>query len=188
MSAGRITGLVLAGGQGSRLGGLDKGLVVWRGRPLIAHVIERFSPQVDGLLISANRNRERYAEFGQPVLADRIEGYAGPLAGLQAGLAACPTPLLAMVPCDAPRLPLDLVARLDEALSAESAAAAVAASEGKFQPTFLLCRRKLAPNLDTWLAAGGRKMADWLRAVGAVAVPFADTGAFVNFNRPEDLA
>ena len=188
MNAGRITGLVLAGGQGSRLGGSDKGLVPWRGRPLIEHVIERLSPQVDGLLISANRNRERYAEFGHPVLADRIEGYAGPLAGLQAGLATCPTPLLAMVPCDAPLLPLDLVARLDAVLSAENAAAAVATTEGRFQPTFLLCRRELAPALDAWLAANGRKMADWLREVGAVAVPFADAGAFVNFNRPEDLA
>jgi molybdopterin-guanine dinucleotide biosynthesis protein A len=184
----RITGLVLAGGRGSRLGGVDKGLVEWRGRPLVAHAIERLAPQVDRVLISANRNREPYEAFGHPVIADSLADYAGPLAGLQAGLAACTTPLLATVPCDAPGLPFDLVARLLAALEADNASVAVAQTQGKFQPTFLLCRRELSAALDAWLAGDNRKVADWLRQMGAIAVPFADEAAFANFNTPEDLA
>lgn len=183
----QITGLVLAGGQGSRLGGLDKGLVEWRGRPLVANAIERLAPQVDHVLISANRNRERYEAFGHPVIADSLAGYAGPLAGLQAGLAACTTPLLVTVPCDAPLLPVDLVAQLLAALETEGANVAVAATGGKFQPTFLLCRRLLLPALDAWLAGGNRKVANWLREMKAAVVPFADEAAFANFNTPEDL-
>lgn len=182
-----ITGLVLAGGQGSRLGGQDKGLADWRGRPLVAHVLERLAPQVDRLLISANRNREIYARLGHPVVADTCPGYAGPLAGLQAGLAACATPLLAMVPCDAPRLPDDLVARLNDALATSTQTAAVAETGGRLQPTFLLCRRDLLPSLEACLAAGQRKLGAWLAEAGAVRVPFDEEG-FANFNTPEDFA
>jgi molybdenum cofactor guanylyltransferase len=188
MSREPVTGLVLAGGRGSRLGGVDKGWIEWRGRPLAAHAIERLAPQVDHLLISANRNRERYRALGHAVIADRVADYGGPLAGLQAGLAACTTPLLATVPCDAPWLPLDLVARLYAALAAGNTLVAVAETQGRWQPTFLLCRRSAAPALDDWLAEGKRKVADWLRNMNAVAVPFADETAFANFNTPEDLA
>jgi molybdopterin-guanine dinucleotide biosynthesis protein A len=182
-----VTGLILAGGRGSRLGGADKGLIEWRGRPLVAHAVERLAPQVDSLLISANRNRERYQALGHPVVADRADDFGGPLAGVQAGLAVCETPLLVTVPCDAPNLPPDLVTRLLAAL-ADNAAVAVAATDDGLQPTFLLCRRALAPALDAWLAGGGHKVADWLRAMNAAVVAFADATAFANFNTPADLA
>jgi len=182
-----VTGLILAGGRGSRLGGADKGLVEWHGRPLVAHVIERLAPQIASLAISANRNRERYQAFCNLVVADRLDDFAGPLAGLQAGLAACTTPLLATVPCDAPRLPLDLIARLGKALADDTAVAVATTADG-LQPTFLLCRRSVAPALDDWLADGGRKVADWLQAMNAAVVPFEDAAAFVNFNTPADLA
>jgi len=183
-----ITGLVLAGGRGKRLGGADKGWVDWRGRPLVTYAIERLAPQVAGLLISANRNRERYETLGHPVVADRTPDYDGPLAGLQAGLGACMTPLLATVPCDAPRLPLDLVARLHAAIEAADADVAVASTRDGWQPTFLLCRCSVKAALDVWLAAGGRKAFDWLRTMKAIEVPFAEQEAFVNFNTPADLA
>ena len=186
MKAG-ITGLILAGGRGSRLGGVDKGLVDWRGRPLIAHVMERLRPQVDRILISANRNQQRYAAFG-PVVADRTNDFAGPLAGLQAGLAACTTPLLVCVPCDAPGLPLDLVFRLFTALTGNGADIAVAQTVDGLQPTFLLCRSEIAAKLDAWLTSGRRKVADWLDEVQAAHVAFADAAPFANFNTPEDLA
>src|SRR6478735_5870112 len=107
-----ITGLVLAGGQGSRMGGVDKGLQPFRGRPMVAHVIERLAPQVHSILVNANRNPEAYAEFGHRVVSDEIEGFAGPLAGFERGLAHATTPFLVTVPCDSPFLPTDLVERL----------------------------------------------------------------------------
>src|SRR5436305_15205563 len=110
-SAPEVTGLVLAGGQGSRMGGIDKGLQPFRGRPMVAHVVERFAPQVGEILINANRNLEEYARFGHRVIADEIAGFAGPLAGFERGLAHARCALLVTAPCDSPFLPLDLVAR-----------------------------------------------------------------------------
>ncbi|HMX17345.1 MAG TPA: molybdenum cofactor guanylyltransferase, partial [Rhodocyclaceae bacterium] len=115
-AAAGVTGLVLAGGLGRRMGGADKGLLDYAGRALVAAAIERLRPQVGTLMVNANRNGEAYAAFGFPVLADAVAGFAGPLAGLQAGLAACTTPLLVTVPCDSPDAPRDLVARLGAAL------------------------------------------------------------------------
>jgi molybdopterin-guanine dinucleotide biosynthesis protein A len=119
--AARITGVILAGGRGRRMGGVDKGLQELRGRPLLAWVIERFGPQVDELLINTNQNGDRYAVFGHRVLADQIPDFAGPLAGLHAALTAATHSLLATVPCDAPFLPDDLVLRLLQALTASGA-------------------------------------------------------------------
>ena len=107
-----VTGVVLAGGQGSRMGGVDKGLRPFRGKPMVQHAIERFAPQVDEVLINANRNREAYAGFGYPVIADEIEGFAGPLAGFERGLAHARGELVVTVPCDSPFLASDLVKRL----------------------------------------------------------------------------
>jgi molybdopterin-guanine dinucleotide biosynthesis protein A len=121
-----ITGVILAGGEGRRLGGVDKGLQELRGRPMVQWVLERLAPQVDTVLISANRNLQRYAAFGCPVLPDRIPDFAGPLAGLHAALTQAATPLVATVPCDSPFLPADLVARLHAALMADQAELAVA--------------------------------------------------------------
>jgi molybdopterin-guanine dinucleotide biosynthesis protein A len=189
----RITGLILAGGAGRRMGGADKGLLPYMGRPLVAHVIERLAPQVDRLMISANRNIEDYRAFGYPVLLDgpgyATGDYPGPLAGLAAGLAACPTPWLLACPCDCPALPPDLAARLLAAVTAGGGAAlAVATVEGRIQPTFQLCRRESLPSLNAFLAAGNRRVGGWCREMAAIEVPFPDHGAFANINSPEDLA
>jgi molybdopterin-guanine dinucleotide biosynthesis protein A len=186
--ANEVTGLILAGGEGRRVGGADKGLLDFQGRPLIAHVIERLAPQVERLLISANRNLETYRVFGHPVLTDLSEERLGPLAGIQAGLAACATPWLVVCPCDCPQLPDDLVSRLMSAVESQGAALAVAATSAGMQPAFQLCRRELLPALGKYLAAGERKVGAWCRAQGAIEVTFPAAEAFRNMNTPEELA
>lgn len=186
-SASQITGLILAGGAGMRMGGADKGLIDYQGRPLVAHVIERLAPQVDGLLISANRNLEIYAQFGHPLISDEHPDYRGPLAGLAAGLAACPTEWLICVPCDCPALPLDLVSRLWAAAQDRSATLAVASTAGRMQPTFQLCQRSLLPALLAWLASGERKVGGWCRQLEAIEVLFPEIAAFRNLNNPAEL-
>ncbi len=184
-----VTGLVLAGGLGRRMGGVDKGLALLDGRPLAARVIERLAPQVGTLLISANRNPQAYGAHGYPVLADRVEGFAGPLAGLHAGLAACATPLLICAPCDAPFLPLDLVARLREALYRDGDhQLAVPRTGDGLQPTFALMRREVLAELTAYLDAGGRRMQAWYGQLRMATVDFPDGAAFGNINTPEDLA
>lgn len=179
--------MILAGGAGRRMGGADKGLLPYLGRPLISYAIERLAPQVSHLLISANRNLETYRGFGYPVLADSLNDYQGPLVGLQAGLAACTTPWLLMCPCDCPALPHDLVENLLVAAETRGANLAVAATAGQMQPTFQLCRRENLPALDAYLAGGGRKVADWCRTQSGLEVVFPDSGAFDNLNTPADL-
>ena len=188
MARPMITGLVLAGGMGRRMGGVDKGLLELRGRPLAAWVIERLRPQVDHLLISANQNIERYAAFGHPVVEDGIPGYAGPLAGLHAGLSAASTPLVATAPCDSPFLPDDLVSRLLAALTATGAELAVARTFEQPHPVFSLCRREVLPSLTRFLAEGERKVHRWHATLKVVEVAFDDEpGAFENINTREDL-
>lgn len=186
--ASDVTGLIFAGGLARRMEGCEKGLLPLRGRPLIRHVLERLEPQVGSVLINANRRREDYAAFGPPVVADLLEGFPGPLAGLQAGLQACRTPLLATVPCDAPLLPTDLIDRLSAALAASNAPAAAASTDGRLQPTFLLCRREVLAGLGRYLAGGGRSVHGWLEQIGTVPVAFGDAGPFANINTPEELA
>lgn len=169
------------------MGGADKGLVEYAGRPLVAHAIERLLPQVDGLLISANRNLDIYSAFGYPVLPDTETNYPGPLAGLAAGLAACRTPWLLCVPCDCPHFPLDLAQRLHAAAETAGACLAVARSPEGLQPTFQLCHRDLLPALRTYLAGGERKVGTWCRSQGAVEVSFADPAGFDNLNCRDDL-
>lgn len=182
-----ITGLVLAGGRGTRMGGLDKGLVEFEGRPLAAHVLARLAPQVGALLISANRNLDRYAALGVPVVADPPEygPFAGPLAGIRAALAAIATPWLAVVACDTPHVPLDLVERLAAGL--DGARASVAAAGGRTHGLCCLLHSTLRVALDETLARGERRVAAWLASVGARTVEFADADAFVNFNAAADL-
>lgn len=183
-----ITGLILAGGQGSRMGGTDKGLLPLQGRPLAAWTLERLAPQVDRIVVSANRNIEEYAAFGHPVVSDADPGsYEGPLAGVLAGLLACATPLLAIVPCDAPRFPEDLVEKLAQALRDSQAPLAYAVTPVRTHPVFMLCRRKVLPALEDYLAQGHRKIAYWQDELGAVKVVFPDEPAFANFNTPEEL-
>ncbi|WP_126445221.1 molybdenum cofactor guanylyltransferase MobA [Sulfuricystis multivorans] len=180
-----VTGLILAGGEGRRMGGADKGLLDYRGKPLIAHVIERFAPQVGRLLISANRNLDAYRAFGYPVVCDAAVERCGPLAGIAAGLSACTTPWLAVVPCDCPTLPVDLVPRLMAGIGPGSLA--IAATSAGTQPTFLLCRRDLLPTVEARLACGERKLMAWCRDQGAVTVDFPDAAAFRNLNTPDEL-
>ena len=183
-----VTGVVLAGGQGSRMGGVDKGLVMFRGRPLVAHVLERLRPQVDTILINANRNPEGYAAFGHPVISDEIEGFAGPLAGFERGLAHAQTDLVATVPCDSPFLPTDLVARLRGALEAQSADIAFARTGDQPHPVFCLMRRAVHESLRQFLAAGERKIDRWTAKLALVEVSFDDDAAFANINTAGELA
>jgi molybdopterin-guanine dinucleotide biosynthesis protein A len=184
-----VTGVVLAGGQGSRMGGVDKGLQPFRGKPMVAHVIERFAPQVDELLVNANRNPEAYAQFGHRVIADGIEGFAGPLAGFERGLAHASGSLVVTVPCDSPFLPPDLVARLRAALDRENAELAVAKTGDQAHPVFSLMQRGVHASLRDFLASGQRKIDKWYAALRVVEVPFDDVAdAFLNINTREELA
>jgi molybdopterin-guanine dinucleotide biosynthesis protein A len=184
-----VTGIVLAGGQGRRMGGVDKGLVPLDGRPMVAHVLERLSPQVGDVLINANQNAERYAAFGHPVVADAIGGFAGPLAGLHAALAHATREFAATVPCDSPFLPPDLVVRLAAALAAAKAQLAVARTFDQPHPVFCLVRRDVLPHLAAFLAGGGRKIDAWYATLSVVEVPFDDEAdAFRNINTADELA
>ena len=187
-SVATITGLVLAGGLGRRMGRIDKGLALLDGQPMVGHVLERLRPQVGPLIINANQNLDDYARFGPPVVCDRLEGFAGPLAGLEAGLAACTTPYLVSVPCDSPFLPPDLVIRLADTLTAARASIAVARTGDQLHPVFSLMRHDALPDLQAFLNAGGRRMERWLQRLRWVPCPFDDVPeAFTNINTPEEL-
>lgn len=184
----RITGLVLAGGLGRRMGGVDKGLSLLDGEPLVEHIIRRLAPQVGQLIINANQNHDIYAGFGYPVVGDRIEGHAGPLAGLEAGLAACTTPYLLTVSCDSPLLPADLVSRLAACLTAHKASIAVARTGEQLHPVFSLIRSDELPELQAFINAGGRRMEAGLRRLCWAPCPFDDCPeAFANINTPDEL-
>lgn len=180
----RITGLVLAGGKSSRMG-IDKALLPLNGKPMIEWAIERLRPQVDTLLI--NSGDGCLARFGHPLVADTIVDQPGPLAGLYAGLQACATSLLVCVPCDAPLLPHDLVARLHAALGPE-ADVAVARTPSGLQPAFMLCRPGIAASIESFIASGRRALHQWLTTQRSVEVHFDDEVAFGNVNTPEDAA
>lgn len=184
-----ITGVVLAGGQGSRMGGVDKGLQAFRGKPMVAHAIERLAPQVDELLVNANRNLDEYRSFGHRVLSDEIPGFAGPLAGFERALAHARGDLVATVPCDSPFLPADLVVRLRAALERDRAQLAVAKTGEQAHPVFCLMRRDVHGSLAAFLGAGQRKIDRWYAALAVVEVAFDDEpGAFLNINSREELA
>jgi molybdopterin-guanine dinucleotide biosynthesis protein A len=184
----RVTGVVLAGGLGRRMGGVDKGLKVLHGKPMVQWAIERFAPQVDELLINANQNLETYAAFGHRVIPDAIGGYAGPLAGLHRGLSEAKHDFVATVPCDSPFLPHDLVDRLFAALERDDADLAVARTGDQPHPVFCLCRRGVKENLTGFLEGGGRKIDAWYSALKIVEVPFDDEpDAFSNINTEAEL-
>lgn len=187
-----ITGLVLAGGRGQRLGGVDKGLQPWHGRPLVDHAIERLAPQVATVMISANRNAADYASRAGRVLADAQGDFPGPLAGMLAGLRAASTPWLAVVPCDSPRLPADLVERLARGLDGRAAAVVqrdLGAAGVRLEPVCCLLSTALVDDLARYLAEDGRKVEAWLSR-HAAPVRFdrpADMAAFANINTLDDL-
>ena len=183
-----ITGIILAGGQGSRMGSVDKGLQALRGKPMVQWVLERYTPQVDEVLINANQNIEQYQTLGYTVVADDIGGYAGPLAGLHRGLTAAKHALVATVPCDSPFLPLDLIARLYAALDEQQAELAVARTGDQPHPVFCLTRKSVLPGLTAFLQGGGRKIDAWYAALKVADVRFDDEAeAFSNINTVDEL-
>ena len=186
-----ITGLILAGGRGSRMGGADKGLQTYRGAPLALHALMRLGPQVGHVMLNANRNLGAYESFGAPVWPDALPDFAGPLAGFLAGLEQCETPYLVTVPCDSPQFPLDLVARLAQALQVNDAEIAMAATleDGvmRSQPVFCLMKAELMESLVRFTAAGERKIDRWTALHRCVDVPFDDAGAFANANTLVEL-
>ncbi|SDQ74087.1 molybdenum cofactor guanylyltransferase [Paraburkholderia fungorum] len=196
-SHAQITGLLLAGGRGMRMGGVDKGLQLLHGEPLAAHVLKRLAPQTGALLISANRHPDTYAALGAPfgatVVADTLPGFPGPLAGLLAGLRAAGTTYVLSAPCDSPWLPADLAARLALAMdSAQADIATVTTVDGEGQkslhPVFALLRTTLADDLAAFLDAGERKVRAWYARHRAVEVVFGDERAFYNINSLQELA
>ncbi|RFU46704.1 molybdenum cofactor guanylyltransferase MobA [Paraburkholderia sp. DHOC27] len=193
----QITGLVLAGGRGTRMGGVDKGLQRLHGEPLAAHVIKRLAPQTGALLISANRNTAAYAELAAPygarVVADTLPGFPGPLAGLLAGLRAAGTEFVLSAPCDSPGLPDDLAARLSEALATHGADIATVTTRDShgtpsIHPVFALLRTSLADDLAAFLDAGERKVRAWYARHKTVEVAFPDERTFYNINSLQELA
>jgi molybdenum cofactor guanylyltransferase len=191
IDTGHITGLILAGGRGSRMGGVDKGLQPHLGMPLAMHALLRLSPQVGEVLINANRNLGAYESMGVPVWPDALPEYPGPLAGFLAGLEQCETPYLATVPCDSPRFPEDLVARLGARLEADDAEIAIAATreggELRLQPVFCLMSTTVIESLLRFTSSGRRKIDAWTETLRHVAVEFDDAQAFVNANTLDEL-
>ena len=188
MTPPKITALILAGGRGSRMGSVDKGLQLFKGMPMVAHVLERMSPQVDEVIINANRSIDQYAAFGHRVVPDTIDGFAGPLAGLHVGLMQATTPLLVTAPCDSPFLPLDLVARLHNAMELGNVDLAVAKTYDQVHPVFCLVKRDLEPHLREFLASGQRKIDKWYATLRVVEVQFDDQeSAFTNINTEVEL-
>jgi molybdenum cofactor guanylyltransferase len=178
--------LVLAGGQGRRMGGVDKGLQLLHGKPLAQWAIERLAPQVDEVLVNCNQNLEAYARFGRRLVPDEVGGYAGPLAGLHAGLKAAAHPLVVTVPCDSPFLSLSLVKKLFAALKDNDLA--VAKTGDQPHPVFSLVRKDVLQNLEQFLASGGRKIDAWYAALRTIEVSFdEDADAFRNINTLEEL-
>lgn len=183
-----ITGIVLAGGRARRMGGSDKGLLPLGGRPLVQHTAARLRPQVDSVIINANRHGDAYAEYADLVVADIIGDFPGPLAGIHAGMCAAATDWVLSVPCDSPFFPADLAARLMQAAEASAAQVAVAAAAGRAQPVFMLARRDLAEDIAATLAAGDGKIDRWYGRLAHVEATFADAAAFDNINTPQELA
>ena len=184
--SGAVSGVVLAGGQGRRMGGVDKGLQVLRGKPMAQWALERLAPQVDEILINCNQNLDAYARFGYRLVPDEIGGFAGPLAGLHASLKAAAHPLVVTVPCDSPFLPSDLVSRLQQHLNKNDLA--VAKTGDQPHPVFSLVRKDVLDNLEAFLRSGGRKIDAWYASLATVEVSFDDEAdAFRNINTREEL-
>ena len=184
-----ISGVVLAGGKSRRMGGQDKGLMMVAGRPMAAWATALLTPQVDQVLLNANRNREQYQALGATVIEDQLADFQGPLAGMAAGLAAIDHDYAAFIPCDSPLLPADLVERLWDAMTAQQAEIAVAHDGQRMQPVCALLRRDLLPSLQATLASGERKVDRWYARHQVALADLSDLpDAFLNANTPEQLA
>jgi molybdenum cofactor guanylyltransferase len=184
-----ITAVILAGGRGKRMGGQDKGLLSLAGQPLVTHLIHALQPQVGSLLINANRNKAVYKTLGWPVVSDQVGEFFGPLAGMLAALAVANTPYVLSVPCDSPLLVGDYAQRMYQALLQQSAELSVAHDGNRLQPVFALLSISLGPSLQTYLAAGERKIDRWFAQHRMAVVDFSDAPSmFRNINSPEELA
>ncbi len=190
-SSKKITGLILAGGRAQRMGGVDKGLILFHNKPLIESAIERLKPQVDSLLINANRNITKYAHYGFPVLVDETPDFSGPLAGFSIGLKHCQTPYLLTSPCDSPLLPTDLAQKMMAELESKDLDLVFASSieNGKTwaQPVFCLMRSNLRDSLTTFLEKGDLKIDNWFKELQSGTVIFDNALAFANVNTPQEL-
>jgi molybdenum cofactor guanylyltransferase/molybdopterin-guanine dinucleotide biosynthesis protein MobB len=183
-----VTGVILAGGQARRMGGNDKGLLLYQGKPLVSHVMAALQPQVDSLIINANRNLDQYQSFSHPVVVDSMSGFHGPLAGMLAVMQQVETDFILCCPCDCPHPSSQLRSRLLESLLHTQSDIAVATDGERVQPVFCLIRRSLAANLAHYLEQGGRKVDDWFEQNKLVKVSFADQKShFINFNHPDDI-
>lgn len=184
-----VTGVILAGGQGRRMGGQDKGLIPYRKRPLIEHIIRLLKPQVDEIIINANRNIEQYQEYSYPIIQDTLTDFCGPLAGMLSAMQACQTDFILTCPCDSPEISPHYRQRMMETLFANQADIAVAYDGKRLQPVFCLIPRRLAENLEQYLNGGDRKIDLWFAQHNTVTVDFSDqVNSFVNFNYPDDIA
>lgn len=184
-----ISAIILAGGRATRMSGIDKGWALLNQRALISHVVSRLSPQVDEIIINANRELDRYAALGYPVLADSYPDFIGPLAGISLGLQHAQHENVLCVPCDSPLLPMDLVPRLFAALNEHQAQIAVASCHGRIHPVFCLCKKTVLPTLLDYLQQGNRRVSDWQKSLAYVEVDFTDRAqAFINLNTADDLA
>jgi molybdenum cofactor guanylyltransferase len=185
----KISAIILAGGRATRMNGVDKGLVVLQQKPLIAHVIARLQPQVDEILINANREIAAYEAFGLPVLQDENTEFIGPLAGFSLGLQHAKHDYVLTVPCDSPLLPLDLVERLYNKMAASRTDIAVASSDENTHPVFCLMKKSVLPSLLAYIENGERKVSTWQKSQKYIEVDFSDCDdAFTNLNTFEDLA
>ena len=183
-----VTGVILAGGRGTRMDGQDKGLLDYHGQSLVEYIVALFAPQVDELILNVNRNEDFYAKFGYPVIADSISGYAGPLAGMFAGLEQATHEQVVFIPCDSPVVPDDLVTRLLGAARQSGSPVAVAHDGRRLQPLHALVNRNRLSSLRDYLASGERRTDTWLQSEAAVTVKFDDyPNGFINLNTPADL-
>jgi molybdopterin-guanine dinucleotide biosynthesis protein A len=190
--ADQITGLILAGGRAQRMGGIDKGLIPFHGKPLIELAITRLQSQTNSILINANRNITKYAAYGYPVIMDETPDFSGPLAGFSAGLKVCNTSYLLTSPCDSPLLPIDLASQLASEMEAgdyQLVFASSKESDGKVwaQPVFCLMRTNLQESLEAFLHKGDLKIDRWFKELRSSTVVFDDAQAFANVNTPEEL-
>mgnify|MGYP003323285378 FL=1 len=187
ISKNEITAVILAGGQASRMNGEDKGLIIFRELPLIAHVVNITKPKVAEILISANRNLEEYANFGR-VIRDDLEGFQGPLAGISKALKVCSTPYLLVFPCDSPLIDATLIDSLIEKMEATKADICVAHDGSIMHATFALMQTKMEKSLEEFLEEGGRKMAHWYRQQSLERIDVSSyLEVLTNINRPEDF-
>lgn len=190
-AAEAVTALILAGGKGRRMQGQDKGLLELAGRPLISHVIERVRPQVQAVMVSANRNQEQYLALADTVLGDDPqlgEQFAGPLAGVLSGLEVATTAYVLVLPCDTPCLPENLLPVLLEEIRRNQADITYVHDGERDQHLLMLLRRQLAPVLRQWLLAGGRAVHEWIATQRYCVARFNDPGSFINLNTADDCA